>query len=133
MRQMQLKQEQAIKETFKQYLLKQASDATGVNISDLRQSSNAETRHNRISTMLRPTQFTDESSVDFHQGGNPTQYTDESSVTFHQDTQVFNISDEMDTIEPADTDVDEQVARAKSLAGYGLRQIKIRTNQIIEG
>ena len=59
MRQMQLQQEQAIKETFKEHLLKQASDATGVNISDLRQSSNAETQTNRINNMLRPTNFRD--------------------------------------------------------------------------
>ena len=32
MRQMQLQQEQTIKETFKDHLFKQASDATGVNI-----------------------------------------------------------------------------------------------------
>ena len=44
MRQMQLQQEQAVKETFKEHLSKQASDTTGVNISDLRQSSNAETQ-----------------------------------------------------------------------------------------
>ena len=42
-RQMQLQREQASKETCKDHLLKQASDATGVNISDLRQSPNAET------------------------------------------------------------------------------------------
>ena len=60
-----------------------------------RARSNAETRSNRINTMLRPTQFTDESSVNAHQGSNPTQFTDESSVTFHQDTQVVNISDTM--------------------------------------
>ena len=55
MRQMQLQQERAIKETFKYHLLKQASDATGVNISDLRQSSNAETQTNRINSLLRTT------------------------------------------------------------------------------
>ena len=96
MRQLQLQRGQAIKETFKKtHLLKQASDATGVNTSGLRHSSNAEARTNRINTMLRPTQFTDESSVNAHQGSNPTQFTDESSVTFHQDTQVVNISDTM--------------------------------------
>ena len=77
MGQMQLQQEQAIKETFKEHLLKQASDATGVNISVLRQPPNAETQINRINTMLRPTQF-----------------TDESFEAFHQDTQVFTISDD---------------------------------------
>ena len=41
-RQMQIQQEQAIKETFREHLLKQASNATGVSISDLRQPSNAE-------------------------------------------------------------------------------------------
>ena len=55
MRQMQLQQEQAIKETFEYHLLKQASDATGVNIPDLRQSSNPETQTNRSNIMLRTT------------------------------------------------------------------------------
>ena len=55
MGQMQLQQEQASKETFKQHLLKKASDTTGDNISDLRHSSNAETKTNRINNMLRPT------------------------------------------------------------------------------
>ena len=130
---MQLQQEQAIKYCFKEQLLKQASDATGVNISNLRQSPNVETQINRINTMLKPTQFTEESSVTFHQGSNPTQHTDESSETFHQDTQVVNISDEIDTAAPADTEIDEQVARAKSLADYEIRQAEIRTRHIIEG
>ena len=51
-RQMQV-QEQAIQETFKYHLSKQASIATSVNISDLRQSSNAETQTNIITSMLR--------------------------------------------------------------------------------
>ena len=34
MRQMQLQQEQAVKETFKEHLFKQASDTTGGNIYD---------------------------------------------------------------------------------------------------
>ena len=36
-------------------MLKKASGTTGVNISDLRHSSNAGTQINRISSMLRPT------------------------------------------------------------------------------
>ena len=52
---MQLHQEHAIKETFKERLIKKASDTTGGNISDLRHSSNAETQINRINNMLRPT------------------------------------------------------------------------------
>ena len=35
--------EQAIKETFKEHLLKKVSDTTGVNIYDLRHSSKAKT------------------------------------------------------------------------------------------
>ena len=46
MRQMQIQQDQAIAETFKTHLFKQApDDATGVNVFDARQSSNAETQH----------------------------------------------------------------------------------------
>ena len=37
------------------------------------------------------------------------------------------------TAAPADTDIDEQVARAKSLADYELRQAEIRDQQMIEG
>ena len=41
-------------------------------------------------------------------------------LTFHQDTQVLNISGEIDTTAaPADTNIDEQFARAKSLADCG--------------
>ena len=43
MRQMQLQQDQAIKQTLKEHIVKQASDTTGVHIPDLRQSSHAET------------------------------------------------------------------------------------------
>ena len=55
MRQMQLQQEQAIKQYFKEHLLQKASGTTGVNISDLRHSPNAKTQTNRINNMLRPT------------------------------------------------------------------------------
>ena len=55
MRQMQLQQEQAIKETLRQHLLNKASDTTGVNISDLRHSPNAKTQTNRINNTLRLT------------------------------------------------------------------------------
>ena len=80
--------------------------------------------------MLRPSNFRD---VFVQQGikpSRPTQFTDESSVTFHQDTQVFNISDEMDsTVAPADTDIDEQVARAKSLVDYEKHKSKLEPSR----
>ena len=43
MRAMQLQEEQAMKESLKDHLLKQTSQETGVNISDLRTPSNAKT------------------------------------------------------------------------------------------
>ena len=86
MRQMQLQQEQAIKTTFKEHLLNQASGTTGVYISDLRQSSNAETQTNRINNVLRPTNFRDVFVQQGTKPSRPTQFTDKSSVTFHQDT-----------------------------------------------
>ena len=52
---MQLQPEQAMKESLKDHLLKQISQATGVNISDLRTPSNAETQNIRINNMLRNT------------------------------------------------------------------------------
>ena len=61
MHMMHIQQEQAIKETSKEHLLKQASDATGVKISDLRLSPKAETQTSRVNTMLRPKEFKDES------------------------------------------------------------------------
>ena len=110
MRQMQLQQENASKEAFEEHLLKQASDTTGVNISDLRHSSNAVAQTNRINNMLRPTnfrdvfvqqgttpsrpsQFTNESSETFQQGSNPTQFTDASFETFHQGSNPTQFTD----------------------------------------
>ena len=62
------------------------------------------------------------------------QFTDESSETFHQEPHVFYIRDEVDTIiAPTDPYIDEQAARAKSLAGYELRQHEIRAQQMLDG
>ena len=84
--------------------------------------------------MLRPTNFRDVSVQQGTEPSRPTQFTDESSVTFHQDTQVFNISDEMGTTAaPADPATDEQDARAKSLADYAKAQTEIRAKQMIAG
>ena len=44
MRAMQLQEEQAMKESLKDHLLKQSSKETGVNISDLRTPSNAKNK-----------------------------------------------------------------------------------------
>ena len=70
-----------------------------------------------------------------HQRSKPTKFKNEVFETFRQGTTQthVNISDEMDTTAPADTDIDEQVARAKSLADYELRQAEIRHQQMIEG
>ena len=69
MRVMQLQQEQAMKESLKDHLLKQTSQATGVNISGLRTPSNAETQNIRINNMLRNT-----STGDNDVNGRPTAY-----------------------------------------------------------
>ena len=75
--------------------------------------------------MLRPS-FRDVFVQQGTEPSRPTEFTDESFVTFHQHTQVFNISDEMGTAAaPADTDIDEQVARAKSLADYEKHKLKL--------
>merc|ERR1711966_123002 len=55
MRAMQLQEEQAMKESLKDHLLKQTSQETGVNISDLRTPSDAKKRNIRINNMLRTT------------------------------------------------------------------------------
>ena len=55
MRVMQSQQEQAMKESLKDHFLKQASQATGVNISGLRTPSSAEAQNIRINNMLRNT------------------------------------------------------------------------------
>ena len=55
MRAMQLQEEQAMKESLKDHLLKQTSQETGVNISDLRIPSEAKKRNIRINNMLRTT------------------------------------------------------------------------------
>ena len=95
MRQIQLQQQERKQRNIfkKKHLLKQASDTTGVNISDLRHSSNAETQTNRINNMLRPTNFRD---VFVQQGttpSRPSQFTDESSETFHQGSKPTQFKD----------------------------------------
>ena len=45
---MQIQQEQASKEAFKESLLKQIAVNTGANLSDLRTNSNAETQTERV-------------------------------------------------------------------------------------
>ena len=76
MRQMQLQREQAIKATFKEHLFKQASDVTGVNISDSRHSPNAETQTHRINDMLRPTNFRDVFVQQGTKPSRPAKFTD---------------------------------------------------------
>ena len=123
MRQMQLQQAQAIKRTFKEHLLKQASDTTGVYIFGSRHSSNAVAQTYRINNMLRPTSFRDVFVQQGSEPSRPSQFTDELFETFHQEPQVLDISDGMDTTTaPTGPYIDEQAARAKSLAGYELRQ-----------
>ena len=131
-------------ETFQGHLLRQASDATGVNIFDLRQSSNAETQTSRVNTMLRPTQFTDESFETFHQGSNPiqvtesfetfhqgsnpTQFADESFETVHQGskpTQFFKIREDVNT-SAATADYEYRIERQRVSAEYAVRQQQTR-------
>ncbi len=52
MRQMQIQQEQASKEAFKECLLKQIAVNTGANLSDLRTDSNAETQTERVNQAI---------------------------------------------------------------------------------
>ena len=60
MRQMQIQQEQASKEAFKESLLKQIAVNTGANLSDLRTDSNADTRTDRVAQMLNTDVNTEE-------------------------------------------------------------------------
>ena len=149
---MQLQQEQAMKESLKDHLLKQASQETGVNISDLRTPSNAETQNIRINNMLRPAQFTEESFNTFHQGSKPTQFKEESFNTFHQGskptqfkeesfntfhqgsnpTQVFNISGGVNT-SAATADYTLRVERHELAAQEEKLQIEQRYEQMAEG
>ena len=52
MRQMQIQQESASNEAFKESLLKQIAVNTGVDLSDLRTDSNAETRTERVNRAI---------------------------------------------------------------------------------
>ena len=55
---MQLQQEQASKQAFKEHLLKQIAMNTGSNLSDLRNQSEADLRTERVNQALNPnTQF----------------------------------------------------------------------------
>ena len=53
-RQMQLQQEQASKQAFKESLLKQTAINTGSNFSDLRNQSEADLRTGRVNQALNP-------------------------------------------------------------------------------
>ena len=108
--------------------------------SDLGQSPNAEAQTNRIKSLLRTSGSGNDvvhgmPTSDFGIGNNGVTGipTSDFGIDNIVDTQVIKISDEMDTTAPADTDIDEQVARAKSLADYELRQAEIRNQQVIEG
>ena len=54
MRQMQLQQEQASKQAFKESLLKHVAINTGSNLSDLRNQNEADLRTERINQALNP-------------------------------------------------------------------------------
>ena len=62
---MQLQQEQASKQAFKQYLLKEIAINTGSNLSDLRNQHEADLRTERVNQALNPnTQFCNISQTD---------------------------------------------------------------------
>ena len=129
MRQMQLQQEQASKETCKDQLLKQASDATGVNKYDLRQSSNAETQTNRINSMLRNTGAGDNnvngtptSDTGFGDNDvNPTPTTNASFGDNNVNTQCFDTTDVQNVERAATADYQDRIERQRLLAEHILR------------
>ena len=153
---MQLQQEQAMKESLKDHLLKQASQATGVNISDLRNPSNAETQNIRINNMLRNTGTGDNDvngipTADYGFGNNDVNGIPTADYGFGEGnvngrpisntgfgdgnvntTQYSNISDGVNT-SAATADYAPRVDRHEQLTQEQQRQIEIRYQEILEG
>ena len=119
---------------FGDHFLKQASDATGVNISDLRQPPNDETQTSRVHNMLRPKEFEEESFETFHQGSKPTQFEEESFETLHQGskpTQFFDFREDVNT-SVATAGYDNRVERQRVLAEHALSQRQTRAQESID-
>merc|ERR1711966_446008 len=126
MRAMQLQEEQAMKESLKDHLLKQTSQETGVNISDLRIPSEANKRNIRINNMLRTT-----GTGDNDVNGRPTADSGFGEGNVNT-TQYFNISDGVDT-SAATADYAARVARLEHATQEEKRQMERRYEQMAEG
>ena len=113
MRVMQLQEEQAMKESLKDHLLKQTSQETGVNISDLRTPSNAKKRNIIINNMLRNTGTGD--------NDNPQQLT-----TFFSSEQLTTLSENLNS----NNFEHKTELLAKAVFEYDYQQAKHRSNSI---
>merc|ERR1711966_130760 len=141
MRAMQLQEEQAMKESLKDHLLKQSSQETGVNISDLRIPSEAKKRNIRINNMLRTTGTGDNDvngrpTADSGFGNNdvngiPTADSGIGEGNVNT-TQYFNISDGVDT-SAATADYAARIARLEHATQEEKRQMEQRYEQMAEG
>ena len=156
MRAMQLQEEQAMKESLKDHLLKQTSQETGVNISDLRIPSEAKKRNIRINNMLRTTGTGDNDvngrpTADSGFGNNDVNGIPTADSGFGEGnvngrptadsgfgegnvntTQYFNISDGVDT-SAATADYAARVARLEHATQEEKRQMERRYEQMAEG
>ena len=156
MRAMQLQEEQAMKESLKDHLLKQSSQETGVNISDLRIPSDAKKRNIRINNMLRTTGTGDNDvngrpTADSGFGNNDVNGIPTADSGFGEGnvkgrptadsgfgegnvntTQYFNISDGVDT-SAATADYAARIARLEHATQEEKRQMEQRYEQMAEG
>ena len=156
MRAMQLQEEQAMKESLKDHLLKQTSQETGVNISDLRIPSEAKKRNIRINNMLRTTGTGDNDvngrpTADSGFGNNDVNGIPTADSGFGEGnvngrptadsgfgegnvntTQYFNISDGVDT-SAATADYAARIARLEHATQEEKRQMEQRYEQMAEG
>ena len=143
MRQMQIQQEQASKEAFKESLLKQIAVKTGSNLSDLMATSNAETQTERVAQMLHTGVNTEEqqratssTNTEEQQRATSSTNTEEqqraTSSTNTDNTQYYDISDAMVDITSATADYEARLERQRQIAEYELHQQETRHQEQLE-
>merc|ERR1711966_538762 len=156
MRAMQLQEEQAMKESLKDHLLKQSSQETGVNMGDFRIPSEAKKRNIRINNMLRTTgtggnDVNGRPTADSGFGNNDVNGIPTADSGFGEGnvkgrptadsgfgegnvntTQYFNISDGVDT-SAATADYAARIARLEHATQEEKRQMEQRYEQMAEG
>ena len=143
MRQMQIQQEQASKEAFKESLLKQIAVNTGANLSDLRANSNADTQTERVAQMLHTGVNTEEqqratssTNTEEQQRATSSTNTEEKqraySSTNTGNAQHFDIRGDMVDTSAATADYDPRLEQQRQEALYDMQQMAAAHQQQLE-